>query len=212
MRAKGWRYMKLDIAESTTVCSSSSQGAHVASTRPAKAHYVPKQDCGAVQDKEWRRTKGLSLKQCTRADRRAAPRWHVHTGRARAPTGRRQAHKQGCTALRRAQGDAGLHSGCQLRRCKRRQGAAPRSWRPRLQEQKVWSARGEAGAAARRGKRRAHGMASRLGPGRGRTGWKAGPGEGGNGCSSAEHRDRLACSAQIVEKLFLFANSERPPT
>ena len=28
--------------------------------------------------------------------------------------------------------------------------APPRSWRPRLQEQKVWSARGEAGAAARR--------------------------------------------------------------
>ena len=29
----------------------------------------------------------------------------------------------GKAALRRAQGDAGLHSGCQLRRCKRRQGA-----------------------------------------------------------------------------------------
>ena len=32
-------------------------------------------------------------------------------------------------AVRRAQGGAGRHSGCQLRRCKRRQGAAPRSWR-----------------------------------------------------------------------------------
>ena len=88
-------------------------------------------------------------------------------------------------AVRRAQGSARLHSGCQLRRCKRRQGAAPRSWRPRLQEQKVWSARGEAGAAARRGRRRAHGMASRLGPDRGRTGWKAGPGEGGEGFASS---------------------------
>ena len=86
-------------------------------------------------------------------------------------------------AVRTAQGGAGLHSGCHLRRCNRRQGAAPRSWRPRLQEQKVWSARGEAGAAARRGRRRAHGMASRLGPGRGRTpGWDVGPGRGRGVC------------------------------
>ena len=80
-------------------------------------------------------------------------------------------------AVRRAQGGAGLHSGCQLLRCKR-QGASPGSWRPRLQEQKLWSARGEAGAAARRGRRREDDIASRLRPGRGRTGWKAGPREG----------------------------------
>ena len=80
-------------------------------------------------------------------------------------------------AVRTAQGGAGLHSRCHLRRCKR-QGAAPRSWRPRSQEQKLWSARGEAGAAARRGRRCADDMASRLRLGRGRTGWKAGPREG----------------------------------
>ena len=42
--------------------------------------------------------KGSSLKQYPQswADRRAVPLLHVHTGRARAPTGRRQAHKQGC--------------------------------------------------------------------------------------------------------------------
>ena len=80
-------------------------------------------------------------------------------------------------AVRTAQGGAGLHSRCHLRRCKR-QGAAPRSWRPRSQEQKLWSARGEAGAAARRGRRRADDMASQLRPGRGRTGWKEGPREG----------------------------------
>ena len=70
---------------------------------------------------------------------------------------------------------------------------SPRSWRPTLQEQKVWSARGEAGAAARRGRRRAHGMASRLGPGRGRTpGWDVEPGEGrGKG----SHRRSLALPA-----------------
>ena len=65
-----------------------------------------------------------------------------------------------------------LHSGCQLCRCERRQGASPRSWQPRLQEQQLWSARGEAGAAARKGRLRAHGIASRLGNGRGRMpGW-----------------------------------------
>ena len=41
--------------------------------------------------------KGLSLKQQDReANRRAAPCLHVHTGRARAPTDSRQAHKQSC--------------------------------------------------------------------------------------------------------------------
>ena len=86
-------------------------------------------------------------------------------------------------AVRRAQGSAGLHSGCHLRRCERRQGAYvwPRSWRPMLQEQELWSARGEAGAGARRGRLLEHGMASRLGPGRGRTGLKAGREEGGGG-------------------------------
>ena len=75
-----------------------------------------------MQDKEWRRTKGLSLKQyCTRADRRAAPRWHVHTGvLVRRRAGGKHTSK---AAVRRAQGDAGLHSGCQLRRCNE----APRS-------------------------------------------------------------------------------------
>ena len=33
----------------------------------------------------------------------AAPHWHVHTGRARAPTGRRQARKQGCCIVRCAE-------------------------------------------------------------------------------------------------------------
>ena len=120
------------------------------------------------------------LDRGARADRRAAPHWHVHTRRALAPTGRRQAHKQGCIVqcaepreTRACIQDASCADASGA------QGAAPRSWRPRLQEQKVWSARGEAGAAARRGRRRAHGMASRLRPGRGRTpGWDVGWGDG----------------------------------
>ena len=115
-------------------------------------------------------------------------------------------------AVRRAQGSARLHSGCHLRRCKRRQGAAPRSWRPRLQEQKVWSARGEASAAARRGRRRAHGMASRLGPGRGRTpGWDVGPGRGRGVCILAPSLAG-SCKQRARWHFPSHANSERPPT
>ena len=48
--------------------------------------------CGNTQP----HTKRLSLENRTEPDRRAAPCLHVHTGCARAPTGRRQAYTQGC--------------------------------------------------------------------------------------------------------------------
>ena len=132
--------------------------------------HVPIQDCGAVRGEVLatndhtkrvslylpRLTAGLRhvcmcIQACSCADGQAA-------------STRARLHR----AVRTAQGGAGLHSRCHLRRCKR-QGAAPRSWRPRSQEQKLWSARGEAGAAARRGRRCADDMASRLRLGRGRT-------------------------------------------
>ena len=51
------------------------------------------------------------------------------------------------------------------------------------------TSRGEAGVAARRGRLLEHGMASRLGPGRGRTpGWDVGPGEGRGVCILAPSR------------------------
>ena len=75
-----------------------------------------------------------------------------------------------------------------------------------MQEQKVWSARGEAGAAARRGRRCAHSMASRLRPGRGHTpGWDWGREREGESASypelniAAEYRKRMAFSITIGE-------------
>ena len=127
-------------------------------------------------------TKRVSLyKTVPEVDRRAAPCLHDTKGRARAPTGRRQAHK--CNAASCSAQSPGKRRPAFRMPLAQMQAAprskSPRSWRPRLQEQKVWSARGEAGVAARRGRLLEHGMASRLGPGRGRTpGWDVGPGEG----------------------------------
>ena len=112
-----------------------------------------KHDCGPVHDKVWQQTTTPKRSLYKTGPRPTAGLRHVcmciqgsHARRAGGIHTKATLH----CAVRTAQGSARLYSGCHLRRCNRRQGAAPRSWRPRLQEQKVWSARGEAGAATRR--------------------------------------------------------------
>ena len=174
--------------------------ARVASKHAKAMHR--KYDCGVVQDKVWRHTttqKGLLyMKQySTRADTAGLRRTFAYVYRVCSCADGQAASTR--ARLHRARAEAREARACiQDASCAdatKRQGASPRSWRPRLQEQTQWSARGEAGAAARRGRRRTHGMASRLGRDRGRTpGWDLGPGEGrGRFASSLPPRCRLFC-------------------
>ena len=115
-------------------------------------------------------------------------------------------------AVRTAQGDAGRHSGCQLRRCKRRQGANRQEAGGRDCRSKRFGAR-----AARRVRLRGEeGCLS--------TAWRAGSGhaeaarqagmwgrEGGEGFASSLPRLRLL-QARARWHFPSHANSERPPT
>ena len=82
-----------------------------------------KTSCGDTHN----HTKRVSLYKTlhyTQVDRRAAPHLHDKKGvLARRRAGGKHTKATLHCAVRRAQGGVGLHSGCHLRRCKRRQGA-----------------------------------------------------------------------------------------
>ena len=140
-----------------------------------------------MRSKVWRvggdkrpQQKGLSLEQDPEADRRAAPRLHVHTRLARATGRRKSTQARLHRAVRRAKGGAGQHSGCQLRRCKPSARSSAKKLATKIAGAKALerALRGGCGCEERKAACTRHG--ERLRPDRGRTpGWDVGQGEGG---------------------------------